>query len=86
MLHFIVDFVYQSIPIGNVPTTLLKVRRFDNVFEQHGIKVKGVIRAPHGYQIPGAIVLKRKTTQDEICKVQYIFSRREESLLLVVSK
>jgi precorrin isomerase len=67
MLHLIVDFIYQSIPIGNVPTTLLKVRRFYNIFEQHGIKVKGVIGAPHGYQTLGSIVLKRETAQDEIC-------------------
>jgi hypothetical protein len=62
MLHLIVYFVYQSIPIGNVPATLLKVRRFDNVLEQDRIKMKGVIGAPYGDQIPGAIVLKRETT------------------------
>lgn len=58
MFDLIVNFIHQSVPISNVSTALLKVGRVDNVLQQHGIKMKGIIRTPHRHQVLRAVVLK----------------------------
>jgi hypothetical protein len=62
MLDLIVNFINQGVPIGQVTTTLLKIRRFDQTFQQHRRKMKAVIRTPQGQQISSTNILY--STQD----------------------
>lgn len=57
MLHVVVYLIHQGVPIRDIPATLLKVRRLNNVLEKHRVEMKGIIRAPHGYQILRTIIL-----------------------------
>ncbi len=59
MLHVVIYLIYQGVPISDIPATLLKVRRLDNVLEKHRVEMKGIIRAPHRYQILRTIILRQ---------------------------
>jgi hypothetical protein len=71
----IVNLIDQHVPIGNVPTTLLKVGRLDNVLQQHRIEVKGIIGAPKWNHTLGSIVLEEQTVQNSkgqtFCSTHY---------------
>jgi hypothetical protein len=63
MFHVIVNLIDQGIPVSDIPAGFLKIRRLDDILEEHGVEMKRVIGAPRGNQIFGAVGLsfwKRK--------------------------
>jgi hypothetical protein len=60
MLDLIVYFIHQSVPIGQITTTFLKVQRFNQTFQQHRRKMEAVIWTPQGQYISGTNVLEQK--------------------------
>ena len=80
MLDIIIDLIYQSIPIGNVPTAFLKIRRLDNVLQQHWIQMERIIGAPRWHQVLGTIILGNQVKQKK-CNVSSFFPRIEKHTL-----
>jgi hypothetical protein len=91
MLHVVIYLIHQGVPISDIPATLLKVRRLDNVLEKHRVEMKGIIRAPHRYQILRTIILRQsdekvKSIDKEIQKKTYpSFLNSEAKKLLRLS-